>query len=234
MRKKVYIFYCLILLQSCNSEKIDLASIKLPINKSILIKNEIDLKKSPFIYDSNLIAYVYTDSKMLTYNNNDLSNSIRADVSATYCGKNYLNLLVNEKTKKIEGYQLHTYTKEESEKLFNSLKKKLGLPSYDDNDKIDRHIVWENEDEIYVFNIGYNSIIQNKKTDEANLIVLINQLDNLIMYLNSTTFYEFYLKERKRKKKNLKNYSYLIFAKEENKNGNEYYLKGIKGLKINQ
>ncbi|OOV19520.1 hypothetical protein [Flavobacterium sp. LM4] len=235
MRTKIIIlFNYLIILQSCNSEKIDLASIKLPIHKSILIKDEIDVKKHPFIYDPNLIAYEYTDSKMLTYNQNDLSNSVDFDISATYCGKNYLNLLVNEKAKKIEGYQLHTYTTEESEKLFNSLKKKLGLPNYDDNDKIDRHIVWENEDEIYVLNIGYNSIIQNKKTDEANLIVLINQLDNLIMHINSATFYEFYLKERKRQNKNLKNYSYLTFAKEENNNGNDFYLKGIKGLKINQ
>ncbi|MBE0391831.1 hypothetical protein BJQ96_01676 [Flavobacterium sp. PL0002] len=177
MKKIIYILLLGILLQSCNSEKIDLALIKLPINKSILIKDEIELNKHPFIYEPNLIAYEYTDSKMLTYNHNDLSNSIDTDISATYCGKNYLNLLVNEKAKKIEGYQLHTYTTEESEKLFNSLKKKLGLPNYDDNDKIDRHIVWENEDEIYVFNIGYNSIIQNKKTDEANLIVLVNQLE---------------------------------------------------------
>ncbi|KUJ63470.1 hypothetical protein AR687_01915 [Flavobacteriaceae bacterium CRH] len=232
MKKKIIVFFnCVILLQSCNSQKNDLGTFNLPLNKSILIKNEIDLNKRPFIYDPNLIAYEFSSSKMLIYNNNDLSNSINNDVSETYCGKNYINLLVNEKVKKIEGYQLHTYTKEESQKLFNSLKKKLGLPNYDDLDKIDRHIVWENENEIYIFNIGYNSIIQNTKTDEANLAVLITQLDKLIMHLNSTTFYESYLKERKKQNKNLKNYSYFVFAQEQNNKGNNYYLKGIKGIK---
>ncbi|MDY0989541.1 hypothetical protein BSF41_27990 [Flavobacterium sp. ACN2] len=216
-----------ILMQSCNSQKKDLAQIKLPTSKSTLINNEIDQKKQPFIYDPNLTAYEYKDSEMLTYDNNDLSNSIDEDVSATYSGKNYLNLLVNEKTKKIEGYQFHTYTKQESEKLFNSLNKKLGLPNYDDKDKIDRHVVWEDENEIYVFNIGYNAIIQNIKTDEVNLIVLNNQLDNLIMYINSTTYYEAYLKERKKKNLNVKNYSYSVFAKEQSNKGNKYYLKGI-------
>lgn len=229
--KNIVFFSWVILLQSCNSQNNDLATFKLPLNKSILIKNKINLNKHPFIYDPNLIAYEYTDSKMLIYNNHDLSNSIDENTSATYCGKNYLNLLVNEKSKKIEGYQLHTYTKEESQQLFNSLKKKLGIPNYDDLDEIDRHVVWENENEIYVFNIGYNSIIQNTKTDEGNLIVVVNKLEKLVIYLNNTTFYEPYLKERKRLNKNLKDYSYLIFAKEENTKGNNYYLKGIKGLK---
>jgi hypothetical protein len=229
MKITVAVLSCMVLLQSCNTQKADLSLFKFPINKNRLINNEIKFKKEQFLYDDNLIAYEYTESNMLTYANNNLSNSID-DNSATYCGKNYLQLLVDEKTKKNQGYQLHTYTKKESVNLFNSLKRTLGSPNYDDG-AIDRHIIWENENSIYILNIGFNSKIQNIETVDANLLVLNNQLEKLILYVNSTTYYESYLKERKRQKKDYKNYSYKTFAEEEKNNGTEYYSKGIKGLK---
>jgi hypothetical protein len=231
MKHKIILFLiCIILLQSCNSQGIDLARLKFPIDKNTLITNKVEFKRDQCIYDPSLIGYEYTESNMLSFDYNNLSNSID-DNSATYCGKNYLKLLVDEELKKIQGYQLHTYTKDESITLFNSLKSKLGLPNYDDDNEIERHVIWENENLIYIFNISYDAKIQDIKTVDANLLVLNNQLEELILYINNATFYDDYLKERKKQNKSLKNYSYATFAKEEYSQGTNYYLKGTKGLK---
>lgn len=228
MKYNIFLLSCLLTIASCNKSK-DLSEETLPINKNYFIDNEIKYNKKTFLYDQNLVGYEYTESNMLTYSNNDLSNSID-DSSATYSGKNYLQLLIDEKNKKIQGYQIHLYTKSESLKLYNSLKKKLGHPNYDDGE-LDRHIIWEDENSIYILNIGFNSKIQNIETIETNLFVLSNRLEQLILYLSSTTYYEYYLRERKKQKKNYKTFSYKTFANEEKEHGTEYYIKGIKGLK---
>lgn len=228
--KIIFFLICMVLLQGCNSQEIDLGILKFPMDKDNLINNKIEFKTDQFIYDPSLIAYEYSESNMLSYDNNILSNSVDQN-SDTYCGKNFLKLLVNEKLKKIQGYQLHTYTKDESITLFNSLKSKLGVPDYDDDDKIERHVIWENENSIYIFNIVYDAKIQGVKTVDANLFVLNNQLEELVLYINNATFYDDYIKERKKRNKSLKNYSYATFAKEEYNKGTDYYLKGTKGLK---
>lgn len=228
--EKIILLIFFTLLISCNSQKIDLSELKFPISKNSIINEEIKLKKEPFIFDQNLTTYEYTESNMLSYNGTSLAGSLDEN-STSYSGKNNLKLLVDEKKQQIQGYQLQTYTEEGSSILINSIRNKLGSPNYDDDDKVDRHIVWENKNSTYIFNISYHTKINSVKSVETVLFFINNDLEELIFHLNSISYYESYLKERKKKNKVFANYSYSTFAKEQQDNGTDYYLKGIKGLK---
>lgn len=230
MYKKMIFFIYLSLLLGCNSQEFDLSKLKFPLDKNSIINDNMVFKKQSFVFDQSLIAYEFTQSDMLSFNGNNLTGSVDEN-SSTYSGQNNVKLLVNENQQIVQGYQLQTYTEKESIILSNLIKDKLGNPNYDDDDKINRHIVWEIQNATYIFNISYQSKINSVKTVETVLYVINNDLEKLVFHLNSITYYESYLKERKKQNKVFANYSYSIFAKEQQDNGTDYYLKGTKGIK---
>ena len=192
-------------LQSCTSQEIDLLSTKFPSDKSILIEEKADFEKDKFNFDTTLDAYKFTNSDKFNVGGNDIFKSIDKN-SASYSGQNYIDILT-DKSAKIQGFLVHTYTEKESLQLLKSLQEKFGKPNYDDADVVDRHIVWENANATYIFNLSYEVKINDIKTIEGNLYALNNNLTKLVLYLNSTTHYESYLQERTKQNKKLANYS---------------------------
>ncbi|CAI8750875.1 hypothetical protein [Chryseobacterium sp. IT-36CA2] len=196
---------------SCSTAKEDLSNVLFPVKKEKVL-NGPDYTEKKSALDENLIAYQVKDMNTFSLYGQYFANEIKSN-SATYAGKNYLELLGDSKD--INGYKIHLYTRKESEKLEKLLLEKLGKSAFDKGNETERNIIWETSGKLYILNIG-NAEIQGEKTKESDLLCLNTNFTTLIINATQTTKYSEYLKFRIKNNKKVENYPYSLYDKEEN------------------
>ncbi|UTX50487.1 hypothetical protein [Chryseobacterium sp. MA9] len=196
---------------SCSTAKEDLSNVLFPVKKEKIL-NGLDYTEKKSALDENLIAYQVKDMNTFSLYGQYFANEIKSN-SATYAGKNYLELLGNSKD--INGYKIHLYTRKESEKLEKLLLGKLGKPAFDKGNETERNIIWETSGKLYILNSG-NAEIQGEKTKESDLLCLNTNFTTLIINATQATQYSEYLKFRMKNNKKVENYPYSVYNKEEN------------------
>ncbi|TZF99624.1 hypothetical protein FW781_06760 (plasmid) [Chryseobacterium panacisoli] len=196
---------------SCSTAKEDLANTLFPLKKEKVLSG-LDYTEKKSALDENLIAYQVKDMNTFSLYGQYFANEIKNN-SATYAGKNYLELLGDAKD--INGYKIHLYTQKESEKLEKLLLGKLGKPAFDKGNETERNIIWETSGKIYILNNG-NAEIQGEKTKESDLLCLNTNFTTLIINATQATKYSEYLKFRIKNNKKVENYPYSVYNKEEN------------------
>lgn len=222
------------LLQSCNSQNIDLAKMNFPKSKNEIIGGHIDFKKDQYINAlglgekyKNFVVYKFSGQPFLNYNEKKIDGKLIE--SKRYHNK--VQFIADEEKSIIYGYELSVYTEKESLSLIEGVNSYLGKPNYDDGDSSNRNIIWEDKNYVYYLKINRDVVYNGVKTVETSLTVITVDLNDLAAYLTNPTYYEVYLKERSKKGRKIENYSYSLFVKDELKLGFDYYKKGIKGLK---
>lgn len=196
---------------SCSTAKEDLSNVLFPVKKEKIL-NGLDYTEKKSALDENLIAYQVKDMNTFSLYGQYFANEIKSN-SATYAGKNYLELLGDSKD--INGYKIHLYTRKESEKLEKLLLGKLGKPAFDKENETERNIIWETSGKLYILNSG-NAEIQGEKTKESDLLCLNTNFTTLIINATQATQYSEYLKFRMKNNKKVENYPYSVYNKEEN------------------
>ena len=196
---------------SCSTAKEDLSNVLFPVKKEKIL-NGLDYTEKKSALDENLIAYQVKDMNTFSLYGQYFANEIKSN-SATYAGKNYLELLGD--SKEINGYKIHLYTRKESEKLEKLLLGKLGKPAFDKGTETERNIIWETSGKLYILNSG-NAEIQGEKTKESDLLCLNTNFTTLIINATQATQYSEYLKFRMKNNKKVENYPYSVYNKEEN------------------
>lgn len=196
---------------SCSTAKEDLSNVLFPVKKEKIL-NGLDYTEKKSALDENLIAYQVKDMNTFSLYGQYFANEIKSN-SATYAGKNYLELLGDSKD--INGYKIHLYTRKESEKLEKLLLGKLGKPAFDKGNETERNIIWETSGKLYILNSG-NAEIQGEKTKESDLLCLNTNFTTLIINATQATQYSEYLKFRMKNNKKVENYPYSVYNKEEN------------------
>jgi len=207
----MFILLIMSLFTSCSNAKEDLSNVLFPVKKEKILSG-IDYTEKKSILDENLTAYQVKDMNAFIWYGQSFANEIKSN-SATYAGKNYLELLGNSKD--INGYKIHLYTQKESEKLEKLLLEKLGKPAFDKGNETERNIIWETSGKLYMLNNG-NAEIQGEKTKESDLLCLNTNFTTLIINATQTTKYSEYLKFRIKNNKKVENYPYSVYNKEEN------------------
>ncbi|WP_426479580.1 hypothetical protein ACP3T3_09175 [Chryseobacterium sp. CBSDS_008] len=195
---------------SCSTAKEDLSNVLFPVKKEKIL-NGLDYTEKKSALDENLIAYQVKDMNAFSLYGQYFANEIKSN-SATYAGKNYLELLGD--AKEINGYKIHLYTQKESEKLEKLLLGKLGKPAFDKGNETERNIIWETSGKLYILNSG-NAEIQGEKTKESDLLCLNTNFTTLIINATQATKYSEYLKFRIKNNKKVENYPYSVYSKEQ-------------------
>lgn len=196
---------------SCSTAKEDLSNVLFPTKKEKIVSG-IDYTEKKSTLDENLTAYQLKDMNAFSLYGQYFANEIGSN-SATYAGKNYLELLGDSKD--INGYKIHLYTQKESEKLEKLLLEKLGTPAFDKGNEGERNIIWEKPGKIFILNSG-NAEIQGEKTKESDLLCLNTNFTTLIINATQATKYSEYLKFRIKNNKKVESYPYSLYNKEEN------------------
>ena len=208
--KMIILINILLLLISCNN-KVEISDIDFPVKKDILLKN-IKYRIDNSIYVAGVLTYEVNQFNDYKFFNENFDAEIEPN-SATYCGKNYLRFIGNQEV--INGFQIHIWTKEESEKILNTLLKNLGKPCFEKDGGFEKYFIWEKSNKIYILNQGYDVIIQDKKTIESDLLCLnANNLINVAISATSNTKYSDYLEYRLNYKRNITTYPYTEYIKE--------------------
>ncbi|PTT43409.1 hypothetical protein DBR28_00630 [Chryseobacterium sp. HMWF028] len=198
-------------ISSCSTAKEDLSNVLFPVKKEKIV-SVADYTEKKSILDEKLTAYQIKDMNTFSLYGQTFANEIGSS-SATYAGKNYLELLGD--SKEINGYKIHLYTQKESEKLEKLLIDKLGKPAFDKGNETERNIIWETSGKLYILNSG-NAEIQGEKTKESDLLCLNTNVTTLIINATQATKYSEYLKFRIKNNKKVENYPYSVYSKEQN------------------
>lgn len=211
--KLIILLLLSVFLISCNDSTIELSTINFPVKKESLInKNKFEVKESK--YKAGLLTYEVSQFTNYKFFDEIFDGEIVQN-SATYSGENYLQFIGNQKD--INGFQIHIYTKNESQKLLKTLVQNLGKPSFEEDKGFEKYFIWENSGNIYILNQGQNAVIQNEKTIESDLLYLnINNLGDVAISATSNTKYSDYLEHRLKYKKNSVTYPYSAYLKEVN------------------
>lgn len=225
--KKVLIFSALVLMttQYCHSQNIDLATLKFPLAKSAVEKYHlVDQEVNAAGKYQRLST---TDAGVLNYDKQKLAGKNAA--SNNFESTNSVTFFNDESTKKIDGYQLKTFTAPESKKLLTSLNTKLGKPGYDYGTDI-RTRIWESADKKVLYLFEYRSGSAAKSSELAELKVLNVSATLLVNYFLGAGFsrYKDYLLTKARK---TPAYTYTDFLKEMKARGSMTYLQGSNTVK---
>lgn len=164
--KMAILFLLIVFLIFCDDDKIELSNINFPKKIESLLK-KTSYKVNNSIYEAGLLAYEVKQFDDYKFFDEDFDGEIVPN-SATYSGKNYLQFVGNQED--INGFQIHIWTKNESEKLLKTLLKNLGEPSFENDNDFERYFIWEIPGKIFILRQGYDALIQNKKTIESDLL----------------------------------------------------------------
>ena len=211
LKKMIILINVLFLLTSCNNDKIEISNIDFPVKTEIFLKN-VKYDEDKNIYREGLLTYEVEQLNAYKFFDESFDGEIIPN-SATYSGKNYLQFIGDKDH--ISGFQLHLWTKNESEKLLKALMKNLGKTNFEDDKGFEKYFIWESSNKIYILNQGYDAIIQDKKTIESDLLCLdTNNLGDVAVSASSNTKYSNYLEYRLKIKKNIITYPYSAYLKE--------------------
>ena len=203
----------LLLLISCSNNKVEISDIHFPVKKNVFLK-DIKCRVSNSIYVADMLTYEVPQFEDFDFFNENFDGEIEPN-SATYCGKNYLKFIGNRED--INGFQIHIWTKNESEKLLATLLNHLGKPNFEDDGGFEKYFIWEESDKIFILRQGYDAIIQDVKTTESDLLCLdTSNLINVAISASSNTKYSDYLEYILKNKKSISIYPYSVY-KQNNK-----------------
>lgn len=218
-------------LQSCGAQSIDLATIKFPIEKSSLAKYKL--------VDNKLVDLHYgllksTDPALMYFNKESFAGKTGGEYD-DLAGTNRVFFYSDDKTGKIDGYNIESYTTPESRKILKSLETLFGKPLMDrgkGNEERNRYRIWESADKKTAFLLEYGlfSINNAPKTESAKLMVIDKSAKDLYIYKLGAGFM-YYKNYLRLKAKKTGKYTYTDFLMEMKEKGSSQYLENDNTIK---
>ncbi|MFC4479475.1 hypothetical protein [Flavobacterium chungangensis] len=214
-----------ILMQSCNSQKKDLAQITFTEKLDTFfgeIPNKLDKDYSivdPQLYNS----YKSESEKILYFNGVDLSGYL--DKKGEY-GTNNIRFEFSKQDNLLNFYHVQLYTNDKISLLIEALNGKLGKPNYinvlESNKKSPDALLWEDKTSFY--------LITGATQNQSDFIVFNKNNTAIRKQWISASFmyYGDYLDYLEKKGFKKESYSYKNFADDKNKDGYDRYLKNYK------
>ena len=232
MRKQILIFKILILTMlffGCKSQTFndfDLTENVLGNHVDTITNlKDIKVENTDLTISSNYGKLESFDENLAILFNNKFGGRINDE--SNY-GRNSVDFNYKKEDGTIESFELHTYTLKTTKELLKTLHENLGKENYlgfedkEAKDKNDFDLkIWETNKVTYFLNYS-KQIIHGEKTIEGWLIVVDNTKDFLLdYYATSFGYWGDYLVTRK--EKNVENYTYQQFLKDEAEEGNDLY-----------
>lgn len=232
-RNLILILLTFMTIQSCDAQSLDLATVKFPLPKSSLAKYKLTDNK---LSELNYILLKSTDPALMHFN----KQSFAGQTGGKYDdlgGKNVVYFYSDNKTGKIDGYSIESYTTAESRKVLKSLETLFGKPLMDrgkgtGDGSGNRYRIWESTDKknAYLLEYGLFSVNNAPKTESAKLMVIGKNANELFMHRlgGGFMYYKDYLKAKAKK---TGRYTYADFLKQMKEEGEDYYLKNDNTIK---
>lgn len=220
-------------LQSCEAQSIDLATIKFPLEKSSLAKYKLTDNK---LAELHYVLLKSTDPALMYFNKQSFAGQIGGKYD-DLAGKNVVYFYSDDKTGKIDGYSIESYTTSESKKILKSLETLFGKPLMDrgkgtGDGSGNRYRIWESADKknAYLLEYGLFSVNNAPKTESAKLMVIGKNANDLYIHRlgGGFMYYKDYLKAKAKK---TGKYIYADFLKQMKEEGEDYYLKNDNTIK---
>ncbi|WP_298503530.1 hypothetical protein [uncultured Maribacter sp.] len=222
---KTVIILC-ILITSCNSQnKMDLSDIKLPAENNVFINKKYKLTESEYIAETGYTIYRSFDHDLLVFNGENISSNFEGDPDHN---TNYGFFYMNNENKLFSLIKMTSFETDKTKLLHDALLEKFGTPNYYKSISFASYSVWENKKtkNIYFYEHNYGGKSNNIPFEEG-ILYIIDMNDETLINKYSIGGYTYYIKYLKQRNKDGKEYTYEEFAKKENEDGTDRYLKAI-------
>jgi hypothetical protein len=222
MKKTIYVALICILIQSCNSQKKDLAEITFTEKYDTFfgdIPNEYSENSS--MIDYNLYDVYNTESEaLLNFNGVDLSGY--RDKKGEF-GTNYVSFEFSKKDKILNFYYVTLFYNKNVKELISNLNSSKGKPIYvsmlDMSDDVPDALLWEDKINYYMITGATQNMPTFEVFKKQNLTIRKQMFS-----AGSFQYYGDYLEYLEEKNKTNKQISYYQYAKLMESEGSDFYI----------
>lgn len=223
MKKLLLLFAILPFMISCKNHDFDLDKVSFPINiDPLLAKYKIKEDKA----FSDMVRYYSTDKNLMVFNDYNFSGSLDASNNLF---ENKISFYKENKTNKIDAYEIQIKTSDEAKDFEDLLTTKLDKTDFYYKNVDFSFRIWNFEGKTYFFETNNTGKYNGKKFKSCHLYVIDNNNVFFTNYLCSGGFqyYGDYLYEKNKPENKGKKFTYRDFINiQEKEDGQDsYFLK---------